>query len=104
MEISPGEASASTFAADRSIERVAQLIADSFRTVDDGRRQFRVLGTVQRLHVIDTHFWVGIRQANPIKLENSGHLRDGESHIANYSFFFSSSILSRVMVVSTDIR
>jgi len=82
MAISRCAASASTFAADRSIERVAQLIADSFRTVDDSRRQFRVLGTVQRLHVIDTHFWVGIGQANPIELENSGHLRDGESHIA----------------------
>ena len=84
----PSRGEASTFAADRSIERVAQLIADSFRTVDDSRRQFRVLGTVQRLHVIDTHFWVGIGQANPIELENSGHLRDGESHIANYSCAF----------------
>src|ERR1700687_949578 len=82
MAISHCAASASTFAADRSIERVAQLIADSFRTIDDSRRQFRVLGTVQRLHVIDTHFWVGIGQANPIELENSGHLRDVESHIA----------------------
>jgi hypothetical protein len=88
MTISRCAASASTFTADRSVERVAQLIADSFRTVDDSRRQFWVLGTVQCLYIIDTHFWIGIRQANPIELENSDHLRNGESHIANYSFVF----------------
>jgi hypothetical protein len=88
MAISRRAASPLTFAADRSIERVAQLIAYSFRTVDDSRRQFRVLGTVQRLHVIDTHFWIGIGQANPIELENSDHRRDGKRHIANYSFLF----------------
>ena len=87
MGVSPDEASASTFAADRSIECVAHLVADSFRAVDDSRGQFGVLGTVQRLHVIDAHLRIGIRQANPIELENSDHLRDGESHIANYSPF-----------------
>lgn len=83
MAILRDETSGSTLAADRSIERVAQLVADSFRTVDDSRRQFGILGTVQRLHVIDAHLRVGIRQANPVELENSGHLRYGESHIAN---------------------
>ena len=86
MGISPGDASATTFAADRSIERIAHLVADCFRTVDDSRGQFGVLGTVQRLHVIDAHFRVGIRQANPIELENSSHLRDGKGHIARSSF------------------
>lgn len=87
MAISRGEASASTFAADRSIERVAHLIADSFRTVDDSRGQFGVLGTVQCFHVVDAHFGVGIRQANPIELEDSGHLRDGKGHIESSSLF-----------------
>ena len=85
MGISRGEAS--TFATDRSIERIAQLVADSFRTVDDSRGQFGVLGTVQCFHIIDAHFRVGIRQANPIELENSGHLRDGKGHIALSSLF-----------------
>ena len=71
MAISRGEASASTFAANRSIERIAHLVADSFRTVDDGRGQFGVLGTVESLHVIDAHLRVGIRQANPIEFEDS---------------------------------
>src|ERR1017187_9218857 len=94
-----------TFTADRSIERVAQLIADSFRTVDDSRGQLGVLGTVQCFHVIDTHFWVGIGQANPIELENSGHLRDGESHIAKLLLsHFLGWFLQRVMVVSPDIN
>ena len=86
MGISRGEAS--TFAADRSIERIAHLVADRFRTVDDSRGQFGVLGTVQCFHVIDAHFRVGIRQANPIELENSGHLRDGKGHIERSSSFF----------------
>ncbi len=105
VAISRCAASASTFAADRSIERVAQLIAGSFRTVDDSRRYFRVLGTVQCLRVIDTHFWVGIGQANPIELENSGHLRDGESYIAKLLLrIFSGRFCSGVMVVSSDSR
>ena len=87
MGISPGEASASAFAADRSIKCVAHLVPDSFRAADDSRGQFGVLGTVQCFHVIDAHFRVGIRQSNPIELENSGHLRDSESHIANVSSF-----------------
>ena len=85
MGISRGEAS--TFAADRAVERIAHLVADSFRAVDDSRGQFGVLGTVQCFHVIDAHFRVGIRQANPIELENSGHLRDGKGHIALSSLF-----------------
>jgi hypothetical protein len=85
MAISRGETSASTFAANRSIEHVAQFVAGSFWTVHDSGGQFGVLGTVQCLHAIDAHLRVGVRQANPIELENSSHLRNGKG-------FFSSSL------------
>jgi hypothetical protein len=55
---------------------------DSFWTVHDSRRQFGVLGTVERFYVIDAHLGVRIRQANPTELENSGHLGDGKGYIA----------------------